>query len=99
VTTTFVLIGQRFPSIGSTPAADEPLAIEDATRLRAALTHLGKLKAAKPRTRRTLLSTLHSLFRKELSEEQLALLLEALCVRGVVRIDGAKVSYDLGSGP
>jgi hypothetical protein len=52
-------------------------------------------KASKPRTQKTLLSTLHALFKKELSEQQLAHLFDALCRRGVVRMEGTKVSYEL----
>jgi hypothetical protein len=56
-------------------------------------------KASKPRTQKTLLSTLHALFKKELSEEQLSQLFASLCNRGVVKIDGTKVSYELPVEP
>lgn len=60
--------------------------------------HLLKLKAAKPRARKTLLSTLHALFKKELSEHQLSSLFGLLCSRGIVILDGTKVTYDLSVG-
>ena len=56
-------------------------------------------KAARPRTRKTLLSTLHALFRKELSEDQLEQLFVSLCNRGVLKVDGAKVAYALPVEP
>jgi hypothetical protein len=44
---------------------------------------------------KTLLSTLHALFRKELSDQQLAVLFAEMCNRGIVKTDGAKVTYVL----
>ena len=52
---------------------------------------------ARPRTMKTLRSTLHALFRKQLSEQELTTLLDALCKEGMVKIDGMKVAYDLPS--
>jgi hypothetical protein len=46
-----------------------------------------------------LLSTLHVLFKKELSEQQLSALFAALCKRGVVKVDETKVSYALPTEP
>ena len=51
----------------------------------------------RPRTMKTLRSTLHALFRKQLSEQELTALLDALCKEGMVKIDGMKVAYDLPS--
>ena len=60
-----------------------------------AVAHLSKLKAARPRTEKTLRGTLHALFKKELSEEQLSALFAGLCERGVVKVNGTKVIYDV----
>jgi hypothetical protein len=46
-----------------------------------------------------LLSTLHALFMKELSEQQLAALFSELCERGIVKLEGTKVSYHLPTDP
>jgi hypothetical protein len=73
------------PALPAVPEAQVETVIEDLIRR----------KASKPRTQKTLLSTLHALFKKELSEQQLAALLAALCKRGVVKVDGTKVSYAL----
>lgn len=64
-------------------------------RITLAVDHLVRMKAAKPRTQKTLLSTLNALFKKKLSKQQLTELLEALCNRGFVRVEDKKVSYEL----
>ncbi len=56
-------------------------------------------KASKPRTQKTLLSTLHALFKKELTEQQLSQLFSTLCSRGIVKVEGTKVSYELPNLP
>jgi hypothetical protein len=63
------------------------------------VTHLINLKAAKPRTQKSLLSTLRALFKKELSDDQLSAIFSALCRRGLVQLDGTKVSYKLPPTP
>lgn len=68
-------------------------------QVEAAIAHLVRLKAAKPRAQKTLIGTLHALFKKELSDEQLSALFAALCRRGVVKMDGTKLSYDLPTVP
>jgi hypothetical protein len=56
------------------------------------------MKAARPRSQKTLLSTLHALFKKKLSEEQVSALFGLLCKRGIVKVEGTRVTYDLPSG-
>ena len=68
-------------------------------QVEAVIADLIRRKASKPRTQKTLLSTLHALFKKELSEQQLAALFAALCKRGVVKVEGTKVSYALPAEP
>ncbi len=51
--------------------------------------------AARPRTVKTLSSTINSLFQKSLPEEELDLLLSSLEAQGIISIAGAKVSYEL----
>ncbi|WP_153132300.1 PIN domain-containing protein [Dechloromonas hortensis] len=69
------------------PAADAQIDIIVADLIRR--------KASKPRTQKTLLSTLHALFKKELPEQHLTQLFTALCNLGYVKVDGTKVSYAL----
>ena len=72
-----------------------PISAEE--RLELAIADLARRKNARPRTRKTLLNTLHAVFKKELSDAQLATLFDALCRKGVVQQDGTKVSYTLPS--
>lgn len=77
------------PALPGTPQAQIEVVVAD----------LMRRKASKPRTQKTLLSTLHALFKKELSEQQLSQLFASLCSRGVVKVDGTKVSYALPVEP
>ena len=74
------------------PAAPE-------ARIEAVIEDLVRRKASKPRTQKTLLSTLHALFKKELSEQELADLYGALCERGIIKVDGTKLAYALPAEP
>jgi len=92
------VFAHRSTSISAVPYF-KPTAVSGSdTQVELVVAHLTKLKAAKPRAEKTLLSTLHALFKKELSEHQLSALLTLLCKRGIVKIDGTKVSYELPSG-
>ncbi len=51
--------------------------------------------SSKPRTLKTLSSTINSLFQKSLPEEELASLLQGLQTQGVINIKDTKVSYVL----
>ena len=93
------VFAQRFSSITGIASAEPVLPAASDEQLELAVAHLSKLKAAKPRTQKALRSTLQALFKKELSEEQIAALFAALCERGVVRVDGTKLTYDIPAGP
>jgi hypothetical protein len=93
------VIAQRLPSITGIVSAKSVLPATSDEQLELAVAHLRKLKAAKPRTQKTLRSTLQVLLKQELSEEQLAGLFAALCEHGIVKIDGAKLTYDIPAGP
>jgi uncharacterized protein (UPF0297 family) len=64
-------------------------------QVEAAVADLVRRKAAKPRTEKTLKATLHALFNKELTEQQLTHLYAALRERGYARVEGTKVAYKL----
>jgi len=88
----------RFTRIAELPFFKPEVASPDDSRIETAIAHLVRLKAAKPRAQKTLLGTLHALFKKELSEKELSVVFVALCDRGIVKVEGTKVSYDLPSG-
>jgi hypothetical protein len=54
-------------------------------------------RASKPRTLKTLTSTINSLFQKQLNEEDLAALLKGLQSKGLITVDENKVTYALPS--
>lgn len=92
------IVAQRLASIaGLAPAKPKGSVAADQVQL--AIDHLGKMKAAKPRTEKTLRSTLHALFKKSLDEERMSALLAALCARGVVNLEGKRVTYAVGPEP
>jgi len=94
------LKGKKIFSQRSTCISDIPyfkLSLPDApeAQIDIVVADLIRRKASKPRTQKTLLSTLHTLFKKELSEQQLSGLFASLCSKGIVKLDGTKVSYEL----
>lgn len=98
------LKGKKIFALRSTCIADIPyfkpsLPATPEAQVEAVIADLVRRKASKPRTQKTLLSTLHALFKKELSEQQLAGLFAELCKRGIVKVEGTKVSYTLPTEP
>lgn len=86
---------QRSTCIADIPFFKPNLPVTPEAQIEIVVADLIRRKAAKPRTQKTLLSTLHALFKKELSEQQLSQLFASLCSLGVVKVDGTKVSYEL----
>lgn len=93
------IFAQRSVCIADIPYFKPALPAVPDAQVEAVIADLIRRKASKPRTQKTLLSTLHALFKKELSEQQLAALFTTLCKRGVVNVAGTKVSYVLPTGP
>lgn len=93
------VFAQRSTRIAEIPSLKPQFPASGDAQVEAAIAHLVRLKAAKPRAQKTLLGTLHALFKKELSEQQLSALFAGLCKRGVVKIEGTKVSYELPAAP
>ena len=78
------VLARRSTSISTIPYFKPAIPSTTAAQVEAVVAHLAKLKAAKPRAEKTLLSTLHALFLKKLSEHQLSALYALLCTRGIV---------------
>ena len=93
------IFAQRSTCIADIPYFKPVLPPGTEAQVEVVIADLVRRKASKPRTKKSLISTLHALFRKELSEQQLSQLFAALCTRGVVKVDGTKVSYDLPAAP
>jgi hypothetical protein len=71
--------------------ATKPLA----DKLAAIVTDLHKRGSARPRTLKTLTSTISALFQKQLSQHEVSSLVERLRTQGIVVVSGTKVSYEL----
>jgi len=89
------LIIQRSAHIAEIPYLKPSLPTAEDAQIEAVVKDLIRRKAAKPRTEKTLKGTLHALFNKELTEQQLTQLYAALRKRGYVKVEGTKVSYEL----
>ena len=66
-------------------------------RQQVVLAKLQQLKTAKPRAVKTLSSTIASLFQKQLSDEEVAGVVQNLASQGYLSIVGTKVTYSLPS--
>lgn len=93
------IFAQRSTCIADIPYFKLVVPTAPAGQVQTVVTDLIRCKASKPRTQKTLLNTLHALFKKELSEQHLAALFAELCKRGFVKVDGTKVSYALPTEP
>jgi len=89
------ILAQRSIRVADIPYFKPALPGTEDTRINAVIANLASRKASKPRTRKTLLGTLHALFRQELDTQQLSALFDALCARGIVRLEGDRIHYDL----
>jgi hypothetical protein len=89
------VIAMRSTCIAEIPYFKPSLPAMPDAQVEAVIADLVRRKASKPRTQKTLLSTLHALFKKELSEQELEGLFTELRKRKIVKIEGTKVSYDL----
>ena len=93
------VFAQRSTCIADIPYFKPTLPSTSEAQIEVVVANLIRRKASKPRTQKTLLSTLHALFKKELTEQQLSQLFASLCSRGVVKVEGTKVSYELPVEP
>jgi hypothetical protein len=91
------IFAQRSVCIADIPYFKPVLPATPDAQVEAVIADLIRRKESKPKTQKTLLSTLHALFKKELPEQQLAALFAALCKRGVVKVEGSNVSYALAN--
>jgi len=65
------------------------------TRLALVLENLGNMKAHRPRTVKSLGSSIRSWFKPALDDKALAVVLDQLAKAGKIKVDGTKVSYAL----
>jgi hypothetical protein len=89
------ILAARSKDVSEIPMVKTSNAKTPTDRLAAILANLRQRGTAKPRTVKTLSSTINALFHKSLSEAELTSLLESLKQQGVISISGARVSYAL----
>jgi hypothetical protein len=83
----------RVKSVAEIPLVKVSTAKSPSERLHVARSWLQQTKASKPRTVKTLSSSIASLFQKQLSTEEVASIVEALATQGHLSVAGTKVSY------
>jgi hypothetical protein len=64
-------------------------------KLAAVVADLHKRGSARPRTVKTLTSTIGALFQKQLAQHEVSSLVEQLKAQGILTVSGTKVSYEL----
>lgn len=87
----------RVKAIAEIPLVKVSNTKSPAERIEVILVKLRQLKASKPRTVSTLGSTIASLFQKQLSEPEVAVLVRELVGKHYISIAGTKVTYMLVS--
>jgi hypothetical protein len=89
------IFAARWKDVAEIPFVRTASAKAPAEKLVAIVANLRLRGASKPRTVKTLLSTISTLFQKSLSEAELKSLLDSLKGQGVISVSGEKVSYAL----
>lgn len=83
----------RSKDIADIPLVKTANAMSPKEKLDAVIAKLQQIPASKPRTIKTLSSTINSLFQKQLSEEEIASLVSELQARTLITVANAKISY------
>jgi hypothetical protein len=89
------IFAARSKDVSEIPMVKTSNAKTPTDRLAAVLANLRQRGTSKPRTVKTLSSTINALFQRSLSEAELTSLMESLKEQGVISISGVKVSYAL----
>lgn len=87
----------RVGSVADIPVIKSSSLKSPEERIEVVVAKLQQVKAAKPRTVKTLSSTIAALFQKTLSEQEVQAVVEALVSRGWLSITDTKVVYSLPS--
>ncbi len=87
----------RTKTLAESAAVKIPNSGPNAQKIDAVIDNLAKRRAAKPRTLKTLRSTIKALFVNQLCDEELDDLIEELTARGAVKVTDGKVHYQLPS--
>ena len=85
----------RSKDIGDMPIVKAANSKTQPEKLAVIVANLKQRGASKPRTVKTLSSTINSLFQKALAEDELAAILKHMEQQGLITVTGAKVGYSL----
>lgn len=83
----------RVKDIADIPFVNASSSKSPVERIEVVLDKLRQMKVAKPRTVKTLSSTIGSLFQKRLADEEVAALVQELVRRGYLTVSGTKITY------
>ena len=89
------ILAARWRDVSEIPAVKVANTQTPTEKIAAIVANLQQRGTSKPRTVKTLLSTINASFQKQLSEQELANLLGELQAKSYVIVDGTKVSYAL----
>jgi hypothetical protein len=89
------ILACRSRDVTDIPIVKAATATSPEEQLAVIITNLQQRGAAKPRTMKTLGSTISALFQKKLSEEEIAALVSKLQHQGIITVNETKVSYAL----
>lgn len=88
----------RVKAIAELPLVKATSSKSSSDRVSAVVTNLAQRGSSRPRTLRTLASTIHSLFQKSLSETEVEHIVAELRHKGVIAVNDSKVSYTIPGG-
>lgn len=91
------ILAGRAETVADIPAVRSSNSKSPRERIAIILAKLQQLKTAKPRTIKTLSSTIGSLFQNQLSEAEVELLVQGLAKKRYLEVTGAKITYALPS--
>lgn len=89
------ILSGRSKSVADIPIVKASTSKTPNDRIAVVIADLKRRGPAKPRTVKTLTSTVHSIFLKQLSDHELSSILSALEKQGCIKITNTKVSYSL----
>lgn len=89
------ILSGRSKSVADIPIVKASTSKTPNDRIAVVIADLKRRGPAKPRTVKTLTSTVHSIFLKQLSDHELSSILSALEKQGCIKITNTKVAYSL----
>ena len=89
------ILAGRSKSVVDIPIVKAASSKSPSERIEIIVADLKRRGSAKPRTVKTLSSTIQAIFQKQLSDEEVTGLVSGLNKKGIVKISGTKVAYSL----